>query len=198
MPVISHLADLFVQMEYCEASAITPNMELAKLALVTSRDEEEDEADKGGTDSSNDTDATLVEDGPSRFPVSDVSPVAQASTPPLDQSNSKEGGPGSPMIESPTEKEDYVMISQAMSRGGSESPPPLEEAGPSARLRIDGDGDIVMNDIRTVAGPLQKPPPLPTRKATVSDSVMMFGANLYFLSFLSGGTAQRDHLRPAT
>ena len=49
-------------MEYCESPAVTPELELAKLALVTSQDEEEDETDRAGTDTSNDTDATLVDD----------------------------------------------------------------------------------------------------------------------------------------
>ncbi|TFY55421.1 hypothetical protein EVG20_g9326 [Dentipellis fragilis] len=61
---VSQLADLFWQMEHCETAAVTPTIELAKLALVTSKDEEEDDVDRGGTDSSNDTDATLVEDAP--------------------------------------------------------------------------------------------------------------------------------------
>ncbi|KAJ7155926.1 hypothetical protein C8R43DRAFT_1234792 [Mycena crocata] len=62
---ISQLASLFWELENSEEAAVTPTKELAKLALVTSKDEEEDE-DRGGTDSSNDTDATLVEDGPAR------------------------------------------------------------------------------------------------------------------------------------
>lgn len=54
-------------MACASANAITPSIELAKLALVTSKDEEEDAA-KGnpqapeGTSSSASTDATLVED----------------------------------------------------------------------------------------------------------------------------------------
>jgi len=46
---------------------VTLMIELAKLALLTSRDEDEDEADKGGTDSSNDTDATLADDVPTWY-----------------------------------------------------------------------------------------------------------------------------------
>ncbi|KAG9055761.1 ubiquitin-specific protease ubp2 [Serendipita sp. 407] len=41
---VLHLSDLFTQMAQAEANAITPPLELAKLALVTSKDEEEDEA----------------------------------------------------------------------------------------------------------------------------------------------------------
>jgi ubiquitin carboxyl-terminal hydrolase 25/28 len=73
--VITHLASLFWELEYCEDPAVTPALELAKLALVTSKDEEEDE-DKGGTDSSNDTDATLVEDGLPRISASDQPPLS--------------------------------------------------------------------------------------------------------------------------
>ncbi|KAJ7204386.1 hypothetical protein GGX14DRAFT_646865, partial [Mycena pura] len=74
---ISLLAALFYDLEFSEDPAITPALELAKLALVTSKDEEEDE-DKGGTDSSNDTDATLVEDGigPTRIVASDQPSVS--------------------------------------------------------------------------------------------------------------------------
>ena len=41
--VINQLADLFFNLEFSDTPAITPSIELAKLALVTSRDEEEDE-----------------------------------------------------------------------------------------------------------------------------------------------------------
>jgi ubiquitin carboxyl-terminal hydrolase 25/28 len=61
------LAGLFWDMEYHDTPAITPEMELAKLALVTSKDEEEEDADRPPTDGSNgsaDTDATLVDDVP--------------------------------------------------------------------------------------------------------------------------------------
>lgn len=69
--VVGQLANLFWELEYLQHPAVTPTMELAKLALVTSRDEDEDEVDKGGTESSNDTDATLVEDASSRVATSD-------------------------------------------------------------------------------------------------------------------------------
>lgn len=75
---VTLLSSLFQDLETCQAAAVTPNRELAKLALVTSKDEEEDE-DKGGTDSSNDTDATLVEDGPARVTASTLSAVAAPS-----------------------------------------------------------------------------------------------------------------------
>ncbi|KAF5383997.1 hypothetical protein D9757_006974 [Collybiopsis confluens] len=68
---VSHLANLFHSMEFADNPAVTPSIELAKLALLTSKDEEDDDVSidsngsngKTGTDASNDTDATLVEDG---------------------------------------------------------------------------------------------------------------------------------------
>jgi ubiquitin carboxyl-terminal hydrolase 25 len=54
---------LFTELESSTDSAVTPSLELAKLALVTSKDEEDDtELGKAGTDSSNSTDTTLVEE----------------------------------------------------------------------------------------------------------------------------------------
>ena len=78
---MTQLANLFFQLEYHQTAAITPTIELAKLALVTSRDEEEDEVDRGGTDSSNDTDATLVEDAPSRISTTEQSPHSPLRSP---------------------------------------------------------------------------------------------------------------------
>ena len=75
MLVVSQLANLFSDLKYSETPAVTPSIDLAKLALVTSRDEEEDEAEKGGSDSSNDTDATLVDDDfGSAIPASEAPP----------------------------------------------------------------------------------------------------------------------------
>jgi hypothetical protein len=52
-------------MEHAEDPSITPALDLAKLALVTSKDEEEDSGARPSTDTSRtsaDTDATLVDD----------------------------------------------------------------------------------------------------------------------------------------
>ncbi|TFK41972.1 ubiquitin C-terminal hydrolase Ubp2 [Crucibulum laeve] len=174
---ISQLADLFMNLEYAETAAVTPTLELAKLALVTSKDEEEDEADGRGTDSSNDTDATLVDDGPSHPPALE----SQSITPPTASSTVLGKRPRdidrtkSMMdVDLPTpEKEGYVMVG---SPTGSSSPPPLVDVdeypeASSSRLP-DADGDIRM----ATPGPQQPAPPLPPRKRTeVSDSVMMFG-----------------------
>jgi ubiquitin carboxyl-terminal hydrolase 25/28 len=179
LTVIAQLAELFFNLEYCESPAVTPTIELAKLALVTSRDEEEDEVDKSGTDSSNDTDATLVEDAPSRVPMSETSPPSSHSPPRSPNSvlgkrardiqlkpnvmDLDDPAPHSPSMEG------FVQIP---SPRDSSSPPPLEPEPMSLNAQVDADGDVVM---RATPGP-NKPPPLPPRKtAQTSDSVMMFG-----------------------
>jgi ubiquitin carboxyl-terminal hydrolase 25/28 len=167
---------------------------LAKLALVTSKDEEEDEADKGGTDSSNDTDATLVEDGSSRFPISEPSHSAQSLSSVLGKrprESSESSGCGmevdSPIVESPQAQDGFMIVSQPNTLSRPETPPPpLEQAGPSKRnsevtaTPLDGDGDVVMVDPHAEEGPPQKAPSVSPRKAEVSDSVMMFGGRYCF------------------
>ena len=67
--VVSELAELFWHLEHADLASVTPTMELAKLALVTSKDEEDDN-EQTATDSSNNTVATLVKDAlPSPAPV---------------------------------------------------------------------------------------------------------------------------------
>jgi ubiquitin carboxyl-terminal hydrolase 25/28 len=179
---MSQLADLFWQLEYCETAAVTPTIELAKLALVTSRDEEEDEVDKGGTDSSNDTDATLVDDGPSRFSVSEASPAPVSPNSVLGKRPRDSERQGSEMlVDSPTSesKEGFVMISKPIPPSRSTSPPPLEHIGPSTSKApadaIDIDGDVDMDGDSRIVHSQNNPPPLPPRKPETSDSVMMFG-----------------------
>ncbi|KAF8899278.1 hypothetical protein BD779DRAFT_1607774 [Infundibulicybe gibba] len=175
------LAELFFHMEYCETGAVTPTVELAKLALVTSRDEEEDEVGEGGTDSSNDTDATLVEDGPSRSHVTDTSPGPSQSSVlgkrPRDvgrrQSEMDVDSPGS---ESPKDKDGFVMVHGPQSSRLSEetatpSSSKLPEASTST-LVPDNSMDV---DLRTTSEPPKAPALPPRRPAPVSDSVMMFG-----------------------
>jgi len=171
--VVSQLADLFWQLQYCENQAVTPTIDLAKLALVTSRDEEEDEADKGGTDSSNDTDATLVEDGSMRSSHDSNSSVLGKRPRDEQRADMDVDPPTSPTTE---EKNGYVMVSQPVSMRRSKSPRLSGESSssttvPSSQIPV---ADI-LNDENSQAGEQKKPPPLPTRKPTQSDSVMMFG-----------------------
>ncbi|PCH34498.1 cysteine proteinase [Wolfiporia cocos MD-104 SS10] len=174
---VNQLADLFWNLEYCDVPAVTPSIDLAKLALVTSQDEEEEDQDKAGTDSSNDTDATLVDDAPPR-------PSHERSV--------------SPQVASPTEsvlgkrqRELEVGMdvdTSAAARGSSHDQDdrmasiPLTDSmanqqaiASSSKLQ-----PIDLDDVMMLDGPdpqqENKPPPLPPRKSRpVDDSVMMFG-----------------------
>lgn len=172
---IGQLADLFFQLEYCDSVAVTPTMDLAKLALVTPRDEEDDEIDKGGTDSSNDTDATLVEDPPSRLTKSD-SPNSVLGK----RSRDNHGGPMEIDEDVPetsaldAENNEYVMVSHPPSPRRSKSPR-IASAGSSTSQ------DVTLNladrtEVVQTSGDTSKKPPLPARKPTAnSESVMLFG-----------------------
>jgi ubiquitin carboxyl-terminal hydrolase 25/28 len=174
--VLGQLADLFSNLEYSKTAAVTPTIELAKLALVTSRDEEDDEIEKGGTDSSNDTDATLVDDGISRPSLTGQPREASPQSPSVlgkrarDEKKSTDMEIDSPICESPHDKEGFVLVS---------SPPkvPPESSQnlapePSSSRHQGGNEDVEMQNVT----PSQKPPPLPPRKKPeTSSSDMMFG-----------------------
>ncbi|TFK84094.1 cysteine proteinase [Polyporus arcularius HHB13444] len=189
---VALLADLFWNMKMCENPAVTPAIELAKLALVTSQDEEEDEveADKAGTDSSNDTDATLVDD------------MAVSALPAFDHTSSPLQSPKSPsgsvLGKRPRDADsamDLDIQSQTMSMSPGSSPPATESVASSkgqeassfiedaiassssssvaTAKRPAEDADVEMKDESQVA---KVPPPLPPRRARqTDDSVMMFG-----------------------
>src|SRR5882757_7296308 len=102
-------------------ASITPTMDLAKLALVTSKDEEDD-IEQTATDSSNDTDATLVEDALPRTGTLTSSPVGSpgASSSSVLGKRSREKEIGSRMsIDSVTDKDNYVIISKNPDAGPS-------------------------------------------------------------------------------
>ncbi|KAG6907945.1 hypothetical protein DXG01_006803 [Tephrocybe rancida] len=183
---INQLAELFFNLEYAEAAAVTPSIDLAKLALVTSRDEEEDEADKGGTDSSNDTDATLVDDAPPRAAAADTS-TENPRSPTLSPNSvlgkrSRDVDLRQPSVmdldspatfpSSPT-REDFPSSPSRL----SDSPPPLMSPDSPPRMpEASGSGSSAQVDVEMVDATSVKPPPLPPRKANqTSDSVMMFG-----------------------
>ena len=154
-------------------------MELAKLALVTSKDEEDD-IEQTATDSSNDTDAMLVEDAPAPragpaaagttrtdtgSPVG--SPGASSSSVLGKRARDKEADVGSRMsIDSVTDHDNFVIIS---SKSADDAGPSDLSAGADAGVAA----DVEMKDAETTAHSGAKPP-LPPRKA--SESVMMFGA----------------------
>ena len=177
LSVINQLAELFFNLEYCEAAAVTPTIELAKLALVTSRDEEEDEVDKGGTDSSNDTDATLVEDGPSRSSILAPLRTSQSSSSsssvlgkrPRDLDRQRlEMEVDSPLSQSPKERDGFVLV-PSMSPRPSNQIQQSAESSSSSKL-TDEDGDVQME-----LAPTAKPAPTLRKRAEPSDSTMMFG-----------------------
>jgi len=170
--VINQLAELFFNLEYSENPAVTPTLELAKLALITSRDEEEDEFDKGGTDSSNDTDATLVEDAPrgtqqtsSRSPQSPDRSSSILGKRPRDLDRQRGTmDVDTPLSQSPKEREGFVMVPSQREVGMASSEPST-----SKLPDIDEDGDTKM----ALAPAASKPPP--KKRAEVNDSTMMFG-----------------------
>jgi ubiquitin carboxyl-terminal hydrolase 25 len=177
-------------MEYAEAASITPTIELAKLALVTSKDEEEDEADKNGTVSSNDTDATLVDDPSSIVPSSTsesmLSPKSPQQTPGSILGKRFRDGDREREYEaagSPTSMdldEDLPPRSSSPS-GVSDSPPPLLSPGSPAQPEASGSG---LTSRTETEGKKVVGPPLPPRKSVTarSESVMMFG-ELYNFSY---------------
>lgn len=172
--VINQLADLFFNLEYSENPAVTPTLELAKLALVTSRDEEEDEFDKGGTDSSNDTDATLVDDAPrvthtalSKSPQSPQRSSVLGKRPRDLEKQHSSMDVDSPISQSPKEKDGFGARREVGSPL-SEAASNRNEASSSKLPEVDADGDTKMKAVTA--------PPKPAKKRTeVNDSTMMFG-----------------------
>jgi ubiquitin carboxyl-terminal hydrolase 25 len=157
---VSELAELFWHLEHADIASVTPTIELAKLALVTSKDEDDD-TEQTATDSSNDTDATLVEDAPPRVGAGTGSPIGSpgASSSSVLGKRSRDKEMGSQMsIDSITDKDNYVIISTS------------PDAGPSG---LGGATEVDANDTEAPAQSGTKPPPLPPRKT--SESVMMFG-----------------------
>ncbi|KAI0296336.1 hypothetical protein B0F90DRAFT_1636470 [Multifurca ochricompacta] len=164
---VSELAELFWHLEHADIASVTPTIELAKLALVTSKDEEDD-IEQTATDSSNDTDATLVEDAPPRVGPVTGSPVGSpgASSSSVLGKRSRDKEIGSRMsIDSFTDKDNYVIISKS------------PDAGPSGLGGGSGGDGGATQDVEMKEGeaPAQSgaKPPLPPRKTT--ESVMMFG-----------------------
>ena len=192
--VVSLLADLFWNLEFCETAAVTPAIELAKLALVTSQDEEEDETDKAGTDSSNDTDATLVDDMAPRSSFDRLSPPATQLQSPKSPSGSVLGkrsrdrdGESAMDVDTPAHTPPGPSAASPpnmkASRSGEEAASFIENAIGSSSKRPaagkgDPDPDVEMKEdssSQAVAN-AKVPPPLPPRKARqTDDSVMMFG-----------------------
>ncbi|KAI0328424.1 cysteine proteinase [Cubamyces sp. BRFM 1775] len=178
---VNLLAELFFNMEYCENPAITPEIELAKLALVTTQDEEEDEVDKAGTDSSNDTDATLVDDLAPRPTYDRVSssPLQSPTGSVLgkrsrDLDSSMDVDASAP-VASPSERlEAAKTLTSSPTRHAQDATELIEDAiASSSKLPpSEPSTDVEMKDESQAS----KAPPLPPRKPRqTDDSVMMFG-----------------------
>ncbi|KAH9884671.1 cysteine proteinase [Cubamyces lactineus] len=178
---VNLLAELFFNMEYCENPAITPEIELAKLALVTTQDEEEDEVDKAGTDSSNDTDATLVDDMVPRPTYDRVSssPLQSPTGSVLGKRNrdldSSMEIDASAAVASPSERmEATKTLTSSPTHHAQDATELIQDAiASSSKLPpSESTADVEMKD-ESQAG---KAPPLPPRKPRqTDDSVMMFG-----------------------
>lgn len=172
--VVHQLADLFRNLEYSEQTAVTPTLDLAKLALVTTQDEEEDDQGGAGTDASNDTDATLVEDGPIRpMDRSSPSPIREPLSPSVLGKRNRGRTIDVDMegITTSESEKDYVVVSKSPSPQAKERPTPERKPSSSKRKNTAEQEDVSMKDVQE-----RKAPPLPPRKsATTSDSVMMFG-----------------------
>ena len=140
------------------------------LKPVTSREEEEDEADRGGTDSSNDTDVTLLDGVPTRY------------VPPEQRSRSPTQLPGSILgkrlrdVKKPPNgidvdsTESFVIVMHQ-----SPSLAPAGEASSSKSQEGDIDVEMLTAPPQAPAVELPKPPALPPRRPDISDSVIMFG-----------------------
>jgi len=138
---------------------VTPTIELAKLALVTSKDEEEED-EREETDSPNDTDATLVEDGPSRQPLRN-SPGPSSSIP--QKRPSAEVETDSPLSQSPKERDGFVMVPSMRSVSSKSS---RGETSKAKRESPTGEGSSTST----------KAPAAPRKKRTeIESGGMMFG-----------------------
>lgn len=185
--VVNQLAELFWNLEYCETEAVTPSLDLAKLALVTSQDEEEDDQNGGSsTDASNDTDATLVEDGPARPTQerSSQSPGHEPGSPNsvLGKRNRHAASRSQDMDVDPdpaeVDKDGYVIVSKPSSLVETRrSSVPPNSSPAKLKKNPPRQDDVEMKDrSRKGSGSGDKPPPLPARKPReADDSAMMFG-----------------------
>ena len=163
---------MFHHLENSSSPSVTPTLELAKLALVTSKDEEED-YERGGTDTSNSTDATLVDEP---APIRESSPPQPKS--PSEAASSVLGKRPRALSrkkmehmaeEQGKDKEDYVLVSKP---SGSNTP---------VTATVESEGDVPMADTVTpepknALASASKAPALPPRPRTQqSGSDMMFG-----------------------
>lgn len=178
---VNQLAHLFFNLEYCEQPAVTPTLELAKLALVTSKDEDEDEVERGGTDTSNDTDATLVDDDPQPHLTATENPTRSPARSPGSILGKRPRDVGKePSAMNVDEPAGEPSSSQSSRR---DTPSSTVIACPTPR-RPEQMGTIVVDLEKNEPALSDSPPPLetpeprpaqPARKPTMESSGMMFG-----------------------
>lgn len=162
-------------MAWADSNAVTPSLELAKLALVTSKDEEEDEAKANpsgtaGTSSSASTDATLVEDA-IPGPLTASSGIASASVPAAAPSLSTTTILGKRPRETDMDIDEHNEGgSSSKPRSRSEDSPPPDKA-----MRLDGP-----NTSRTIKETRHEPEhqDVDMEDAEVSSIVVSAGASV--------------------
>lgn len=194
--VCALLNDLFVGLASSEASAVLPEVELAKLALLTSKDEEEAHPERAAAATSTgsaDTDSTLVESQMGLQTERDQSsppPLLPPSPPP--QSSSMDASPSSPRVsvlgKRTSEELEHERNERRSPMEVDGAPPPsmtlpptAVELPPSTQPRE----DVEMQEASSsVALRPVGPPPLPPRRKTEPVGEMMFGSfSLGFLRF---------------
>ncbi|KAI0031039.1 hypothetical protein K488DRAFT_25458, partial [Vararia minispora EC-137] len=166
---VQQLADLFFQMQCADNAAVTPTLELAKLALVSHRDdaEEDEEAERAGG-AGTDSDATLVDDGDTAMALDDARAPERE---PDDSMPAIAAVPTIVRVDSP------VSSTEQRERGRRDVETPDREGLELPRSHRDvitpdrGAHDTATPDCAAVkAGP----PPLPPRKVS-SAGGMLFG-----------------------
>ncbi|CAE6464645.1 unnamed protein product [Rhizoctonia solani] len=167
---VKHLSGLFMQMMYADDAVITPEIELAKLALVTSKDEEEDAA--GETVTTEPGEIVAKPEGTSGT-VTDTKPDEAMESQPIEQPST-------------AETQDTVMQSRPASPPSTikddadeEMKPPTPSAADDEKAQDGDDGDSMVvemgDDLPSAAEELEV---MPSRKKStmVPDSgAMMFG-----------------------
>ena len=212
--VVAALGNLFWELEYTDTPAVTPDLELAKLALVTSKDEEEDEHGRNdiGTDSSASTDATLVDEPVPIGPMPLPAPPASSASPPASSAMSpspsvlgkrQRRARSVPSMEVDTsieqDRDGFVVIPQPASASGTISGRRRNSSGTPESKVDGGETASASKDVDMLAAEDKenKPPPLPPRRKQEvnSESVMMFGMflALEILSSLLTGSTGKQH-----
>lgn len=178
------LGELFANLAYAEASAVLPEVELAKLALMTSKDEEAEshpEQEANGTSTgSADTDSTLVETqlGPQLPHDEDTAQTASPSTPFLRRTAISP--PRSPISVLGKRSSEEVELEHNERRSPMEVDDSNTQDDLAAQFVTIPENDVEMKNPNTStvvsqAPPGAGPPPLPPRRRTEGVGEMMFG-----------------------